>query len=577
MQWGAGSSTANSPFYKVTFEPNPTRRHTRGKRGKQHEGVTDLQAEFDEFQRGQDWHQVRLGDVARTRAKQEKADLKRFSLHGFKGHDFPNLSGDERLEAMRAVANRNRVKSGTGGLSKAMKAFVVEENLAHIPKHPSQPWNRKTSVPKAAKTSGAKPFNLRSAVALFKRTGALPPVSSAVVIGLEAIGIDARALRRMIQLMLVREGVEENPGPPCKFNADFVFPRRERLKGHKTYYYTCPVCDTVLDRTRKDATGRMYHPDSANELAAYCDAPVAVDIPKVDLLDSCEAVTGDLPALAPTVNEAPSPAESPELPPRQVPLPGRVSSPVLPVPVPSPVVRPSSPRPFEAGDSSPPIRVQLAPPGPFDEPAVNEVRDDHALLGYRLTERHIKNVVSEVVGPHVQMSRFDHVVKLLEYGGERRLATARNVVELKKTMKVCQIRAVVRAYRVWPSVIAAVLAAVAAGGLTWVSPVLSVATITSTFVAISLYALFVMMYRRSRAVYISYVPHLVSAVLTEYDRGTNATAARATIRQKIRHLACLPIPDHSAAELIHGTEAVVMSLLSSEDFFSTEAACFGRQ
>ncbi len=575
--------------YKVTFEPNPNRRHTRGKRGKQHAGVTDLQAEFDEVREGSDWHRTRLAATDREHEKREKAAARHFSLLGFKGHDFKHLRGDERLEAMQSVANRNRVRTGTGGLSKQFKAFVLDEGLGHVPKRPVHPWSG-VKKSKSAPASKASPliFSLNAAVSRYKRTGALPDVAIDVVKAQPTDGIDGRALKRMIRAMLVRSGVEENPGPVCEHSTHFVMPRKQKMKGHKTFFYTCPKCDCKLDTGRVRADGSMYHPACEVELAAYQDAPVVVEL-QADLLGSCEAETRDLAALAPVVVPLGPPAVH--------------SSPapeVLPVPAPAPVgpralsqsapaaaavpeqpARPPSPPPPspEAAPASPEgeVRVQFGPASPFDPPAVNVIHDDHTLLGFRLTEKQLKKVVTQVVGPHTQVSRFDQVVKELEYVGERRLATARNVVELKKKMKVCQIRAVVRTYRIWPSIFAMVAATATSAGLMFYSQLLAGLCFSSVTSGVLAYACYVLAFRRSRAVYVAYIPHLVSAVLTEYDRGTNATAARATIRQKIRHLACMPIPDHSAAELIHGSEAVVMSLLESEDFFSTEAACFGRQ
>jgi hypothetical protein len=62
--------------------------------------------------------------------------------------------------------------------------------------------------------------------------------------------------------------------------------------------------------------------------------------------------------------------------------------------------------------------------------------------------------------------------------------------------------------------------------------------------------------------------------MAEYDRGTNAVAARSTMRQRIRRLACLPIPDEDALKFIVGTELVCEQLLDQEDFFWEGAACF---
>lgn len=76
--------------------------------------------------------------------------------------------------------------------------------------------------------------------------------------------------------------------------------------------------------------------------------------------------------------------------------------------------------------------------------------------------------------------------------------------------------------------------------------------------------------------YITYLPHLVSAVVAEYDRGTNAEAVNSTIRQRIRRLACLPIPDEDALTLINGSELMAKAIISRQNFFVEGAACFRR-
>lgn len=74
--------------------------------------------------------------------------------------------------------------------------------------------------------------------------------------------------------------------------------------------------------------------------------------------------------------------------------------------------------------------------------------------------------------------------------------------------------------------------------------------------------------------HVPFIPHLVSCVVSEYDRGTNAVVVRSTIRQKIRRLACLPIPDEDALIFLTGSELVAEQLLESGEYFSRGAACF---
>jgi hypothetical protein len=73
---------------------------------------------------------------------------------------------------------------------------------------------------------------------------------------------------------------------------------------------------------------------------------------------------------------------------------------------------------------------------------------------------------------------------------------------------------------------------------------------------------------------VNYVPHLVACVLHEYDRGTNAVAARSTLRQRLRRLAAFPLPDEDHDKFIAGTEEICMQMLSDDMFFWEGATCF---
>lgn len=77
----------------------------------------------------------------------------------------------------------------------------------------------------------------------------------------------------------------------------------------------------------------------------------------------------------------------------------------------------------------------------------------------------------------------------------------------------------------------------------------------------------------SSTTYITYCPHMVTCVMLEYDRGTNADAVRTTIAGKCRRLASLPIPAEDMVAISRGTEIVTARLLESESFFTEEAVC----
>lgn len=73
---------------------------------------------------------------------------------------------------------------------------------------------------------------------------------------------------------------------------------------------------------------------------------------------------------------------------------------------------------------------------------------------------------------------------------------------------------------------------------------------------------------RRRTIHLAYCPHIVSCVLCEYARGTNATSVASTIDQKVRRLACLPLPDIDMVEVSFGSQALCLVILADQKFFT---------
>jgi hypothetical protein len=69
------------------------------------------------------------------------------------------------------------------------------------------------------------------------------------------------------------------------------------------------------------------------------------------------------------------------------------------------------------------------------------------------------------------------------------------------------------------------------------------------------------------SVALKYVPHLVSSVVQEYERGTNIECLETTVRQRIRRMASLPIPDIELLDCIYGSEVVIKYLVIHSPFF----------
>jgi hypothetical protein len=182
----------------VDFTPNPERRHTRARRGKVLTGISDLQTDFEEDRVRDDRGVQRAIGRARGSAKQKRASKKERLARGYRGQrtkgnlraskpDKPVLQGQERAQFVATEARRRRVRMGIEGKTRRQQ--------------------------RASSNKSIPTFNLKAAVLQFKRTGKLPQKSVDEIRMLDASGVDSDSLRRMIQRMLVRSGVEENPGP----------------------------------------------------------------------------------------------------------------------------------------------------------------------------------------------------------------------------------------------------------------------------------------------------------------------------------------------------------------------------
>jgi len=389
---------------------------------------------------------------------------------------------------------------------------------------PHFPWKSRTGSRKTKKIAAAapKPFDLRGVVARFKRSGDLPNVPIDTVRAAPADGVDGRALKRMISAMLLKAGVEPNPGPPkfdisgnpvCPYTGKRVQGERVLVKGH--WILVCPACPAKLT----DVQGKIgLHPG--------------------------EKDTADIEVIA--------------APPKPVERPATL--------IPSPLVPPTL-------HNTPATKQIVAPaPAPVSRPTPVE----HPLAGHRISDEDRVAIMSRLVGTEIDVDQICVEEIVVPYVGERRLATTRNVQEIKQAFHACQLTALATPpseWRIHAFLTCLALSAVQATvSIVYGLPLLAIVGAVAAAVGTTLFCTS----RRPvpRAYSVPYVPHLVSSVMAEYDRGTNATAARSTLRQKIRRLASLPLPDEDALKFIAGSELVCEQLLSHEDFFWEGAACF---
>lgn len=152
--------------------------------------------QFDEENEKRDFHRGRASGKERDREKEERASRKAFALRGFRGGQPTHAEDDNVLGEKYRLANKARVRAGTGGISRQFRKFQEQEGF-----RPSR---------KPSKTAGV---DLPAMVSRFKRDGTLPSQSWDDLQRISYNGPDARALARMLRLLLVRSGIEENPGP----------------------------------------------------------------------------------------------------------------------------------------------------------------------------------------------------------------------------------------------------------------------------------------------------------------------------------------------------------------------------
>lgn len=384
------------------------------------------------------------------------------------------------------------------------------------------------------------------------------------------------------------------------------------------------VLGEVVDILKAHGMGTYHYTRRSNRLFTALD-PLQVPHLMESLLDSVAAQHVSVAPAAPKsrlritrpdkVRSVPvSPAPSPS--PRD-PSPGPVVGPVAPVPPGGPD-RPPSARggPLGRGPQNPPPPA-VAP----DAPALAPLS---VLRGQTISYKDKRRALARHMAPGFWVTTRSVV---LDYNGERRVVSNRNVVETKAPFEIVEITG--HAVLAHVLAVSAILFLLVLGhgmaapqpGSTWQSraagnvargfdwlrsprdnPVLSAACAHSGalgsfalggfdlaelictqatpdpgpnyaasagragLVAAFMTVLYLWWCTPKRFA-IAYVPHIVSCVLTEYRSGTNSVAAATTMRQRVLRLATLPLPDLIHCNLVWGTEEVCSVLLDDQSFF----------
>lgn len=184
---------------------------------------------------------------------------------------------------------------------------------------------------------------------------------------------------------------------------------------------------------------------------------------------------------------------------------------------------------------------------------------------------------------HFGFKRATTETVLIHYKGERRIATDRNVDEIKAAISLQKIylsRGSLRWYA-YPLYLLVVSAQFALTHFTTRPEVLGMCVkykcTMGFYTAPSVWAVatvplvilsFIMITRlRKCDETVLVCPHMVACALSEFANGTGKAAAKESARLKLMRLACLPIPDQIRSQVTSGSEELVLFLVERNHFF----------
>jgi len=197
----------------VNFEPNPQRRHTRGRRGKVLTGISDLQTDFEEDRK--EMAAARHSHKERDDQKKQRAAGKKWAERGLRHRVGRKVTKRgvviQHLNEIHAeyVEDEPKRVQFTNGEKKERKKKFAASRRARL----GMQGRRRRSNQKSA-VSSSSPVVVRPMYQQFKRTGKLPSCSVQAIRDGQRDGVTADQLKQLINAMLVRGGIEENPGPP---------------------------------------------------------------------------------------------------------------------------------------------------------------------------------------------------------------------------------------------------------------------------------------------------------------------------------------------------------------------------
>lgn len=496
-------------------------------------------------------------DKTRERVRATRARNKAFKLKGFHGRT--KFSKAESVDdsgitcrvpnyrVMAQMAKEERLATGTECYGKLAKTAIAKSVRSRPRK---LPWERRP------KPVGAQ---LRGIVAKFKRTGDLPAMTEEELRALpRPKEMDQRAFDQLVEQLLLSKKNRQR----CDNEGKLILCRCEPLiKGRtKVLLYTCPKCGVTCGKVsftaKRRPKGYFKHPVGDAEYAELL-TPTS---------ETSSSSVGDDFVLVP--NEGKAPGSNPS------------SSHTSPAP--------------HKDDKEAPKKIRV-------------------LDGKHLSEDEVAELtVSELMAhPNTNQQSFE----VLKYTEECRLAHSRSVSEIKADMVVGHISCRMVNPRIAllrrPIGFVILLLECLANhsrfcaqvplffvlsyigyamfltmSLFWLSVIFLVAFLPFVAITLSTYVVITHVYapvlrqgvrwvlRKYKGMpwlwvdgYVHYVPHLVSAVVSEFTSGCSQDQINTNIQIRMARYSTLPIPDVSALEYFEGSKMVIRFLLQRQSFF----------
>jgi hypothetical protein len=386
----------------------------------------------------------------------------------------------------------------------------------------------------------------------------------------------------LINLLLVRAGLELNPGPfkPSETLSPFEYKSRgvvcihdgepATVAGKRANFFKeilvvtrrLPICCECHVFLRCGAGGYIHPAIASGSSPSAPPLPNAVKAFLGPHAETIELAASQLPLDRPTTFQE----ANQTVPAQQTPVATRAvvstRGPVVDGPMPSGI---------------PPIVAETL------EVPVEVVRLD----GRRISQEEVGDLTEFFHGRDGILT-----TSCIEYHGERRLVTNRNVKETCQDMVIqklefttnpglsymCRFVTTFLVYVAlastvtwnWPFVWYIIFLwprLITVKGFLFVGVYLGTLLFPSASIAQLLLSSFMFDRRRT----ISWCPHMISAVMEEFEAGTSAEVVRSNTRLKLNRLATLPVPDVAAVALKSGSEQVVYFLVPREPFFEDGA------